>query len=48
MIVGDAMPWKIILIVLAIVFFIMAGAGVPKYRWEWFGAACLTIAFALL
>ena len=36
-----------ILFILAVIFFIMAGAGVPKQAWQWHACACLVIALYL-
>jgi len=38
---------KLILAILAIVFFIMAGVNVPKFNWTAFGFACVTAAILL-
>jgi hypothetical protein len=38
---------KLILAVLAIVFFLLAGFGAPRWGWQWFGCACVVAAVFL-
>lgn len=35
----------LILGILAVVLFVLAGFGVPRAAWQWFAFACLTLAW---